>query len=162
MYKNQDYITPDSASTLSDLFYERVNRSANRIAYSYFDDGWEDLTWKDIEKKVELWHSAFRNEGLVQGDRVAIMMNNSPDWVIFDQAAYSLGLVVVPIYTNDRTENIRYILENSNVKIFFIQDPTYCKSLLNDSNEQPELKDLIRIVSKIKAPEHNNPRLVHV
>ncbi|MCW9030394.1 MAG: long-chain fatty acid--CoA ligase [Gammaproteobacteria bacterium] len=167
MHKNQNYITPVTANNLSDLFSERVKRSANDAAYRYFDvksEKWIDLTWLDISKKVELWHCALRNEGLVKGDRVAIMMGNCPDWVIFDQAAYSLGLVVVPIYTNDRTENIRYILENANVKIFFIQDIEHCKALLNDESVYTNkgLKDLLRIVTHQNIDEYKNPLLAQV
>ena len=162
MHNNQDYITPVTAKNLSDLFYERVKRSSNRVAYRYYDDEWVDLTWQDISKKVELWHAAFRHEGLVKDDRVAIMMDNCPDWVIFDQAAFSLGLVVVPIYTNDRAENIRYILGNSNAKIFFIEDPAHCKDLLtnSDANDNLELKDLLRIVTYQEIQDYNNPILV--
>lgn len=167
MHKKQDYITPVTANTLSDLFYERVKRSANKVAYTYYDDtdeSWHDLTWQDVSKKVELWHAAFRHEGLVKGDRVAIMMRNCPDWVIFDQAAFSLGLVVVPVYTNDRTENIRYILENANVKIFFIEDPSRCKALLTnaDSTDKFEFKDLVRIVTHQETETFNNPLLIQV
>ena len=167
MNKNQDYITPIAAKNLSDLFYERVQRSNNTVAYRYFDNDdevWKNLTWHDVSKKVELWHSGFRHEGLVKGDRVAIMMGNCPDWVIFDQAAYSLGLVVVPIYTNDRTENIRYILENANVKVFFIEDPSSCKALLmNDGTEdKQQLDELVRIVTNKSIESYNNPRLVQV
>ncbi len=167
MHKKQDYITPVTANTLSDLFYERVKRSTNKVAYTYYDDtdkSWHDLTWQDVSKKVELWHTAFRHEGLVKGDRVAIMMRNCPDWVIFDQAAFSLGLVVVPVYTNDRTENIRYILENANVKIFFIEDPSRCKALLinADSEDKFEFKELVRIVTYQETESFNNPLLVQV
>ncbi len=165
MHKKQDYITPVTANNLSDLFYERVKRSLNDVAYRYYDESdevWKDLTWNDIAKKVELWHTAFRHEGLTKGDRVAIMMKNCPDWVIFDQAAYSLGLVVVPIYTNDRTENIRFILEDANVKIFFIEDPSSCKALLKDEAlfEKQGLNELVRIVTYKAIDEFNNPRLV--
>ena len=164
MHNKQDYITPVAVNNLSDLFYERVKRSANKVAYQYYDDGWNDLTWQDISKKVELWHAAFRHEGLVKGDRVAIMMGNCPDWVIFDQAAYSLGLVVVPVYTNDRVENIRYILKNANVKIFFIEDPSRCKALLtnNDSSDMHELNDLVRIITHYKVEDYNSSLLVQV
>ena len=164
MYKKQDYITPVTAHNLSDLFYERVRRSPEKVAYRYFDsndENWKDLTWLDISKKVELWHTAFRHEGLAKGDRVAIMMGNCPDWVIFDQAAYSLGLVVVPIYTNDRTENIRYILENANIKVFFIEDLLNCKELLN-SDVASELKDLIRIVTHQDISQYASPLLKQV
>ena len=167
MNDKQDYITPVTAKNLSDLFYERVKRSENKIAYRYYDDkdnSWKNLTWLDVSKKVELWHSAFRHEGLVKGDRVAIMMRNCPDWVVFDQAAYSLGLVVVPIYTNDRTENIRYILENANVKIFFIEDPSICKELLADEAlfDEQGLNELLRIVTHQPITDYNNSHLMQV
>lgn len=158
MKKKQDYITPISANNLSELFYERVKRSADKVAYRYYDETWQDLTWQEIAKKVELWHAAFRHEGLVKGDRVAIMMKNSPDWVIFDQAAYSLGLVVVPIYTNDRTENIRYILDNARVKIFFIESLAHCKELISKS----ELSNLVRVVTHEDIESYNNPLLAQV
>ncbi|MDH5395485.1 MAG: long-chain fatty acid--CoA ligase [Gammaproteobacteria bacterium] len=162
MMIQQDYITPNDAKNLSGLFYERVKRSGDKIAYSYFDpvdDKWIKLSWNDISKKVEMWHSAFRHEGLKQGDRVAIMMKNSPDWVIFDQAAYSLGLVVVPIYTNDRPENIRYILDNASVKIFFIEDPSYCKELMSNNNH---FDYLVRIVTNEPVDKYNNSLLMSV
>lgn len=164
MHNKQDYITPVAVNNLSDLFYERVKRSANKVAYQYYDEGWNDLTWQDISKKVELWHAAFRHEGLVKGDRVAIMMGNCPDWVIFDQAAYSLGLVVVPVYTNDRVENIRYILKNANVKIFFIEDPSHCKALLtnDDTSDTHELNDLVRIITHYKIEDYNSSLLAQV
>jgi len=162
MNNKQDYITPQSANNLSELFYERVKRSAEVVAYQYFDNEenvWKELTWYEVSKQVELWHTAFRHEGLVKGDRVAIMMRNCPDWVVFDQAAYSLGLVVVPVYTNDRAENIRYILENANVKIFFIEEPELCRELLNN-NSNP--KDLLRIVTHKPTDAYNNPSLTQV
>lgn len=162
MYKEQDYITPLTVNNLSDLFYERVKRSTDKVAYRYHDESWKNLTWHDISKKVELWHAAFRHEGLVKGDRVAIMMKNCPDWVVFDQAAYSLGLVVVPVYTNDRTDNIRYILEDANVKIFFIEDPLQCTFLLTNSTDKPQPKDLIRVVTPQPVDSLDNPILVQV
>jgi len=167
MNNKQDYITPMTAKNLSDLFYERVKRSNNQTAYRYYDEpdeSWKNLTWNDISKKVELWHTAFRHEGLAKGDRVAIMMSNCPDWVIFDQAAYSLGLVVVPIYTNDRTENIRYILENANVKIFYIEEPSRCKALLqNDETEDKlQLDELLRIITNEPVKDYGNPRLAEI
>lgn len=167
MNNKQDYITPVTVNNLSDLFYERVKRSSDNVAYRYYDESnesWNDLTWKDISKKVELWHAAFRHEGLIKGDRVAIMMSNCPDWVIFDQAAYSLGLVVVPVYTNDRTENIRYILENANVKVFFIEDLSHCKALLEDETvfNNDGLNELLRIVTNQSIEGYNNPILKQV
>ena len=111
-----DAITPDSANTLAKLFQERVKRSPNSVAYRFYnkaDQQWHDLTWTDAAKTVVHYQAALVQDGLKAGDRVAIMLNNSPEWVLFEQAAMGLGLVVVPLYTNDRSDNISYVLQDA-------------------------------------------------
>ena len=63
-----------------------------------------------------------RGKTLTPGDRVAIMLRNCPEWVIFEQAALRLGLVVVPLYTADRPENAAYILRDAGVKVLLLEE----------------------------------------
>jgi long-chain acyl-CoA synthetase len=110
----QDVITPREAGTLPGLFRERVNRTPDQPAYRSYDilNGiWMDTTWREISQSTARWERALYREKLEPGDRVAIMARNSRLWVMFDQAALALGLVVVPIYTEDRGDNVQYILE---------------------------------------------------
>src|SRR3990172_7482946 len=58
-------------------------------------------------------------EGFAAGDRVAVLLKNSVEWVCFDMAAQSLGLVVVPLYTTDNPENIAYILGDCGARMLF-------------------------------------------
>ncbi len=119
----RDLITPEQAGTLSGLFYERVQRSPEKVAYRNYDstnDSWNDLTWSDVGRQVARWQSALAAENLQAGDRVAINMQNCPESVMFDQAALANGLVVVPLYTQDRAENAAYILQNAGVKVLRI------------------------------------------
>lgn len=44
---------------------------------------------------------------------MAILLCNGPDWAAFDLAALSLGLVVVPLYVDDRPDNAAYILNDA-------------------------------------------------
>ena len=109
-----DIISPDLAPTLDRQFRERVKRSGDRVAYIEYDlhdEKWRHYTWRQIHAEVLRWQAAFRNTGLNPGDRVALCLPNSRHWVIFDQAALGLGLVVVPLYVSDRPDNIRYMLE---------------------------------------------------
>ena len=113
--ENDDVISPQQAVTLHGLFLERVRRSPDKIAYRYFDNRqsvWVDLSWGQMLEQVARWQAALAQEGLAKGDRVALMLRNCPQWVMFDQAAMSLGLVVVPLYTVDRAENIAYIVND--------------------------------------------------
>ncbi|ADE12088.1 AMP-dependent synthetase/ligase [Sideroxydans lithotrophicus] len=122
--QNDDVISPQQAVTLHGLFLERVRRSQDKIAYKFFDvrqSVWVDLSWGQMLEQVARWQAALAREGLVKGDRVAIMLRNCPQWVMFDQAAMSLGLITVPLYTVDRADNIAYIVNDAQVKVLLFE-----------------------------------------
>ena len=111
-----DVIDFTAAATLPGLFRMRVERSPAAIAYRYFDAQagcWHDSTWAQTAIDVARWQTALMREGLVPGDRVAILLRNCREWVLFDQAALALGLIVVPLYLDDSAENIAYILNDA-------------------------------------------------
>lgn len=121
-----DTINSHDAATLDQLFRERVRRSPEKIAYTQFDESeqqWYSVTWADMAEQVERWQVAFRDTGLEKGDRVAVCYRNSIEWIIFDQAALRLGLVVVPLYTADRADNIAYVIGNSGARLVLFADP---------------------------------------
>ena len=122
---HENLISIDEAGTLDGLFASRVRRTPDREAYRYFDkDGksWLSYTWGEMATEVARWQTAMRGENVSQGGRVAIQLRNCPQWVMFDQAALSLGLVTVPLYTDDRPDNIAYILRDADVCVLLVQD----------------------------------------
>ncbi len=125
MPDNKDHIiTPEQAVTLHGLFLERVKRTPDAVAYRYFDthqEAWLALTWGQMREQVARWQAALLRENLAAGDRVAIMLRNCPQWVMFEQAAMSLGLVVVPLYTVDRPDNVAYIVNDAQVKVLLFE-----------------------------------------
>src|SRR4051812_22842702 len=109
-------IPVEAAVTLDGILRERVKRTPDLIAYQYYSDSdgaWREYTWAQMSGAVARWQAAFEREGLKPGDRVAIMLRNSPEWVMCDMAALGLGLVVVPLYTQDRPDNLAYIVCNA-------------------------------------------------
>src|SRR3569832_2771736 len=127
-----DIITPDEARTLAGLFRERVRRCPDAPAYRYFDEtslSWESVRWADMARQVARWQAALQSEGLERSDRVAVMLQNGREWVCFDQAALGLGLVVVPLYVNDRAENAAYILRASGVLLLLIGGAEHWETL---------------------------------
>ncbi len=110
----------EDAITLDGLFRERATRSASRPAYVDFNPNtgkWRTRTWAEMYAAIGRWQAGLAKEGLQPGDRVALMQRNSPEWVMFDQAAYGEGLVVVPLYTVDRPDNVAYILGDCGAKL---------------------------------------------
>lgn len=120
-----DVINPDSVQVLPGLFCERVRRSPGAVAYTFYDApsrSWMDLTWSDMGQLVARWQSAIAALGLAPGARVAIMANNSPQWVMYEQAALGLGLVVVPLFVNDRADNVAYVLQDCGAQLLLIEN----------------------------------------
>jgi long-chain acyl-CoA synthetase len=120
----QGMIAAADAGTLAGLFRERVKRTPDAIAYRQFErnDGqWHDATWADMAADVARWKAALTTEDLQRGDRVAILLRNCKEWVTFDQAALGCGLVVVPLYLDDRAESMAYILNDSGCKLLLLQ-----------------------------------------
>ena len=127
-------IAPHQAGTLHGLFFERVRQSPDKVAYRHcMGDGWREFTWREMAEEIEHWRRALAAQGLQRGDRVAVMLRNGPSWILFDQAALSLGLVVVPLFTVDRPDNIAYIVRDAGVKLFFFEGAEQWLSLIHIS-----------------------------
>lgn len=116
-------IHADQIGTLSGLFQRRVAKTPKATAYLQYDAAkkkWKRYTWQGMEHLVARWQHALAKESLAPGERVAILLNNSVEWVCFDLAALSLQLVVVPLYTSDSSESITYILEDSGARLLLV------------------------------------------
>jgi long-chain acyl-CoA synthetase len=142
------FITSQEAVTLGGLFRERVARSADGVGFRCYDPAaevWQDTTWSQMAQQVARWQDAMADEGLAPGDRVAIMMCNCCEWVMFDQAALALGLVTVPVYANDRGGNVSYILQDSGSRLLVIGGQEEWERLEPVLNEMPDVQRIISV-----------------
>ncbi len=150
----EDIISAEQAGTLDGLMYERVRRTPDVLAYRSYDADnkrWRDTTWGEVGREISRWQAALAAEGLAPGKRVAVHLRNSKEWVFFDQAALACGLVIVPLYTDDRPDNIAYILDNAAVKVLLVQDVASWKRLAPALAGQ---EDLQRVLILKLAPVH--------
>jgi long-chain acyl-CoA synthetase len=147
--QNLDHvISVESAVTLDGLFCERVKRTPDLVAYRDFNQqhgNWRDFTWSQMERQVARWQAALEKDGLQAGDRVAVMLNNSPEWVMFDQAALGMGLVVVPLYTQDRPENVAYILNDAGCRLLLFDGFEQWQSFAGVRDQLGSLKRILAV-----------------
>ena len=144
----------EDARTLDGLLVQRIQRSPSALAYRNYDHAgaaWVDLSWADAGRQVARWQAALATENLDPGDRVAILLRNCPEWVQFDQASLGLELVVVPLYTDDRADNIAYILRDADVKLLLIQDTGRWKRLASALPDDGALQRVVLLDSSQEA-----------
>ena len=116
----------EDRDSIADCFARRVAATPDAVAYRDFDAAsgkWLETTWSQAGAIVHRIRAALRREGLVAGDRVAIMCRNCREWVMFDQAAHAEGLVVVPVFSEDRPENVAYIVNDSETQLVMVAGP---------------------------------------
>ncbi len=148
--KKPDRITPDEAGNLSGLFHARVTRSPDAVAYVQYDNGgkiWQETTWAEMALEVGRWQAALRKEGLQAGDRVALMLRNAREWVVFDQAALGLGLITVPLYTDDRPDNVAQIVEETGARLLVVDGKRQWRRLQAVSERFESLQRIVSLAN---------------
>ena len=136
------------AGTLPGLLLKRVSETPDAPAYSMRPEAatkWQTVTWRETEALIGRWRRALAGEELLPGDRVAVLLPNCVEWVCFEQAALSLGLVVVPLYNWDSPGNIAYILRDSGTRLLLLESAERVREL------EPELE-----------PEGARPRILYL
>ncbi|MGE5523968.1 MAG: AMP-binding protein [Rhodospirillaceae bacterium] len=80
------------------------------------------LTYGGLDERVTGMRQGLRALGIRRGDHVAVCMGNSLEWVTFFYAAASIGAVTVPVNTRFKTDELKYCLQQADVKLLFVVD----------------------------------------
>ncbi|WP_421773694.1 AMP-dependent synthetase/ligase [Gracilimonas sp.] len=129
-------------TTILSVVSEGIEKNKTGIYSAVKRDGeWIETNIDDFNQMVHDLAMGLYELGVRKGDKVSLHAENSTEWLVIDQAILSLGAVVVPIYTTQPGEQIKYILENSEAKVHFV------------SNDEvfAETKPLIKGVENVKA-----------
>ncbi len=93
--------------------------------------GWVSISSAEIYGSVVSIARTFESCGIRQGDRVAILSENRPEWTITDFAALSLGAVTVPIYATQTAEQTAYILNDSGARVIAVSTKAQLDKVLS-------------------------------
>ena len=120
-----------SASSLSVLpetiygaFHCAANMHPDKIALMHRgrDGQYESITYGTLQNFVNRVALSIQEMGLKKGDTVAIFSHNRPEWAIVDLAVLKLGAIVVPIYPTLIPPNVKYILNDSAIRLIFLEN----------------------------------------
>jgi len=107
--------------TLAQLFLNTVKSYRKDDLMLYKKEGqYTPISTEEFEKKVISLALGLNQLGLKKGDKLAILSENSPDWVMTDFAAICQGALTVPIYTSLTAQQVEYILQDSDTSIVVV------------------------------------------
>ncbi|HVR92653.1 MAG TPA: AMP-binding protein [Casimicrobiaceae bacterium] len=127
------------AVNIADYFKAHL-ATPNLALYRQFrGDTWTDVSVAELAPLIGRWQSAFKTLGLVAGDRVALCVKNSVDWIAIDLAALGLGLVVVPLYVDDNPENVAWCVGHAEARSLIVESSGMAQALSRSSTSLPPL-----------------------
>lgn len=151
----EHWIPASAAATLPELFDARVAATPRDVAYRYFDvtiRRWRELTWAEIAARAARWRSGLARLELPHGERVAILLRNQPDWVAVDQAALSLGLVVVGLYCGDTPSSSAKLLEDSGARVVVVAKGRWWRQIAA-AQSLPDVTQVVTLDTDVAGDE---------
>lgn len=119
---------------------------------------WHDISWNEYYRLSKYVGSALISMGLEKGDRVSIIGDNCPEWVIIDLGIQCAGGVAVGVYSTNAWPQVEYVVQNSESKFFFVENEEQLDKWLNFRDKVPNLKKAI--VWDLEGLRHFNDPLV--
>jgi long-chain acyl-CoA synthetase len=116
---------------LVSLFLTRAAAKGDRpFLWAKRDGEWRSTSWTEAERQVAALAASLKRIGLEPGDRVALVSENRPEWLIADLAIMAAGCVTVPTYTTNTTRDHAHVLGNSGARAVIVSSEKLARNLV--------------------------------
>ncbi len=106
-------------------------------------DKWEEISFGETLAKADAVSAFFLAKGIVKGDRLGLMMENSPAYVYYDQGIQQIGVINVSIYPTLSEQEVTYIINDSGIKAILVGNPFLFKKILKVADNCKALQYII-------------------
>ncbi len=106
--------------SVNKLIEKSIKENWDRDALSNYQGA--TLRYKDLAERIRYLQIAFEQCGLKKGDKVALCSRNQANWGVCFLASMTYGAVPVPILHEFKPENIHYLVNHSEAKVFFVDE----------------------------------------
>jgi long-chain acyl-CoA synthetase len=127
------------------LFDRAATFGSKPALWGKHKDSWVPLTYAELGRQVSRLACGLRTLGIQPGDRVALVAENRPEWVVADYAIMALGAITVPAYTTNTVADNRHIFTNAAVKGVVASTQLLAERALAAGRETPGCEFLIAI-----------------
>ncbi|ALO95413.1 Long-chain-fatty acid CoA ligase [Streptomyces hygroscopicus subsp. limoneus] len=136
------FVPPVTHGSLADIPYENAETAPDQVVLSRkrADGGWTDVTAARFAAEVQAVAKGLIAEGLMPGDRIAVMSRTTYEWTLLDFAAWAAGLVTVPIYPTSSAFQARWILHDSGAVVLVTETAAQAAAIGPELAHLPDLR----------------------
>jgi long-chain acyl-CoA synthetase len=136
-----------TCQNLPTLFFERATEHDGAPFLWSRDEAkaWAPISWAEAARQVKQLAEGLRQLGVETGDRVALISENRPEWMIADLAIMAAGAISVPAYTTYTAEDYRHVLSNSGARMLIVSTAALARQVLPAANQISYITSIVTI-----------------
>jgi len=137
-------ILPVTRGSLADIPFDNADQVPGDAVLSRKgpDGRWTDVTAAQFADQVLAVAKGLIAEGLLPGDRLAIMARTTYEWTLLDFAAWAAGLVTVPVYPTSSVFQTRWILQDSGAAALAVEHVSQAAALGPERDRLPDVRQM--------------------
>jgi long-chain acyl-CoA synthetase len=149
--------------TIGKLFLNTVKSYPKPDLMRYKKEGaYVSLSTDEVKEQVIQTAMGLRELGLVKGDKMILLADNGPSWVISDLACICLGGITVPIYTSLVPEQIKYIVDDSDAKILLCSSQALWEKVAAVKNDLSKVEKFVLFEGPAPEGVHSRDELLEM
>ncbi len=110
-----------ACTSLTAMFFQQANHMADQpFLWSKQNKIWTSLSWRSVAEQTNLMARGLQALGLSPGDRVLLIAENRPEWLIADLAIMAAGGITVPGYTSNTVTDNLHLMNNCGASMVIV------------------------------------------
>ena len=123
-------------TSLPAMFFAQAKHLGDRaFLWAKVDGVYRPHSWNAIAARIAAAAHGLKAAGVKAGDRVILVSENRPEWLIADLAIMSLGAIAVPAYTTNTAVNHLHIINDSGARIVVVSTPQLARHVIEAATE---------------------------
>ena len=136
----------DSCRSLPSMFFDQAARLGDKpFLWAKRDGRYRSVSWAQAARDVRRLALGLRSLGIARGDRVGLVSENRPEWIIADLAIMTAGAITVPTYVTHTVEDHRHVFANSGARAVFVSKPALSARVLAAANQVDSVHTVMAI-----------------
>jgi long-subunit acyl-CoA synthetase (AMP-forming) len=136
-------------NTLPALLLDRASRTPTETAIRHHTLGiWESRSWSELLQQVAIAGNALSALGVRDGDVVALVSANRPEWIIADLAIQGLGARTLALHPNFSPTTVSRLVGEHEAVVAIVSDQEQYDKLEPSRGQLPSLRTIVVINSR--------------
>src|SRR5512132_280938 len=136
----------DTWPNLVAMFFRQADRFGERPLLWHKREGrYAPLTWREVAAQICMLARGLRSLGVLPGERIALLSENRPAWLVADLAVMATGAITVPAYTTNTEADHLHILDDSGASLVIVSTRRLAQRILPAAMRCPHMRFVIAI-----------------